>query len=116
MTQIDARLLQTDKGSYVSFSTASVELWHKLPDSVVEEINAMVVQEQEVLERLRVNDPALYRTVYFKKLGVAPLKVVLRSTEELTMLAFFVECQTVCASKTWQLEQIESFQRYHLRG
>jgi hypothetical protein len=116
MTQFNAQLLQTDKGAFVNFESLTVSLWIKLPEAIVQEISDMVTQEQQVLERLRVEKPELHRMVYFKKLGATPLKVVLRSTEEVTMLSFVLECQTACANKSWELEPISGFQRYHIRA
>lgn len=115
MTQLNAQLLQTENGTFVNFGNRTVDMCFKLPQEIVQEIGDMMVQEQQVLERLRVEKPELYRTIYFKKLGVSPLKVVLHSTEDVTMLSFALECQTACANKRWELEPINSFKRYHIR-
>jgi hypothetical protein len=111
-----ATLYITAKGRFVGCrATPGVGLWFSLDEETHTRILQMLDQEREVLDRLAKKNPASYREVRLKHISHTPLSIFLRSEEDLTMMRYYLQCQTVCGSQTWPLARVEESSQYHLR-
>lgn len=110
-----ATVYVTKLGRFVGYGTNSAQLWFPLSDDIYEQIEAMLEQDKVVLDSLSMRDPELYREVRLKHISHTPLSIFMRSEEDLTMMCYYLQCQTSCASKAWPLRRVEEFTCYHLR-
>lgn len=110
-----ATIYVTTKGRFVGCDTSAGQVWFSLTDALYEEIESMLNQDKNVMERLAAQHPELYREVRLKHISHQPLIIFLRSEEDLTMMRYYLQCQTVCATQTWPLARVEESNRYHLR-